>query len=217
VRRRATNDGQAPRTASTLYGAAAAEGDARERAIRTAYDLFSRHGTQVVGVDRIIATAGVAKMTLHRHFWSKDDLIARVLERRDERWTVGWLAPEIDRRAETPEARLLAIFDALGDWFRRNDYEGWLFINTLIETHDRTSLASKRAVMGLANVRSLVRELAGQAGLSDSDSFARQFQMLVFGAIVAALNGDPKAAEGAREVASLLLEDKRATTPASAP
>ena len=38
----------------------------RERVMRAAYDLFSRHGTRAIGVDAVIGEAGVAKMTLYR-------------------------------------------------------------------------------------------------------------------------------------------------------
>ena len=71
---------------------------ARERILDTAYELFSRHGTRAVGVDRIIAECGIAKMTLYRNFPSKDDLILAFLERRDELWTRAWLQAEAQRR-----------------------------------------------------------------------------------------------------------------------
>ena len=67
---------------------------ARERILDTAYELFSRHGTRAVGVDRIIAECGIAKMTLYRNFPSKDDLILAFLERREELWTRAWLQAE---------------------------------------------------------------------------------------------------------------------------
>ncbi len=55
--------------------------DGRERILDTAYELFSRHGTRAVGVDRIIAEAGTAKMTLYRNFASKEELIVAFLAR----------------------------------------------------------------------------------------------------------------------------------------
>src|SRR6187402_3319099 len=101
----------------------------RERILDTAYELFSRHGTRAVGVDRIIEEAGTAKMTLYRNFASKDDLIMAFLERREELWTRGWLQAEVQRRATEPRERLLAIFDVFGDWFALPDFEGCSFIN----------------------------------------------------------------------------------------
>ena len=93
--------------------------DGRERILETAYELFSKHGTRAVGVDRIIAEAGAAKMTLYRNFASKDALIVAFLAAREERWTRGWLQAEVERRAECARGRLLAIFDVFGEWFAR--------------------------------------------------------------------------------------------------
>jgi AcrR family transcriptional regulator len=66
----------------------------RERVLATAYELFSRHGTRAVGVDRIIEESGVAKMTLYRNFASTDELILAFLERREAEWTRAWLQGE---------------------------------------------------------------------------------------------------------------------------
>ncbi len=188
--------------------------DPRERVLHTAYDLFSRHGIQATGIDRIIAEAGVAKMTLYRTFPSKDDLVLAALERREEVWTWDWLEREVERRAATPSERLLAIFDAFDDWFGRDDYESCFFTNTLLEKHDRTGRIGAESVSRLANIRSLVRGLAVDAGIRDPDRFARQWQLLMWGSIIAADTGDVDAAGQARDVATLLLQ--REVDPAQA-
>src|ERR1700682_672117 len=82
--------------------------DARERLVTAAYELFSRHGVQAVGVDAIIERSGVARQTMYRHFGSKQDLVLAFLERREELWTHGWLAVEATRRADDPREQLLA-------------------------------------------------------------------------------------------------------------
>jgi AcrR family transcriptional regulator len=184
--------------------------DARERILGTAYDLFSREGVQTVGVDRIVADAGVAKATLYRHFRSKNALILAVLERREQLWTRSWLEQEIERRGQTPQARVLAIFDAFDEWFHRDDYEGCLFLNTLVETHDRTSSVGAEIAPRLDYVLTLVEGLAEEIGLRDAPGFARAIQLLMMGSIMAAFNGDIHAAQRARVVASLLLEHERA-------
>ena len=66
-------------------------GGARERVLGTAYELFHRHSLHTVGVDRIVAEAGVAKTTLYRHFPSKDELAVSVLARHQDVWLTGWL------------------------------------------------------------------------------------------------------------------------------
>jgi len=181
-------------------------GSGRERILATAYDLFSRHGTRAVGVDRIIAESGVAKMTLYRNFASKDDLILAFLERREERWTRAWLQAEVWERAATPGARMLAIFDTFGEWFAREDFEGCSFINVMLEVTDTGHPVHAASVLHLANIRDFLRELALEAGIDDADGVARQWHILMKGSIVAAAEGDVHAAARARELGELLLD-----------
>jgi AcrR family transcriptional regulator len=107
--------------------------EAKERILNAAYELFSQHGIGAVGVDTIIAKAGVAKMTLYRHFKSKEKLVLAFLARREARWTHEWLETEILAAANTPTDRLLAIFDTFDRWFQEPDFEGCSFINVLLE------------------------------------------------------------------------------------
>jgi AcrR family transcriptional regulator len=176
--------------------------------LRTAYDLFSRRGLSV-GIDRIIASARVAKMTLYRNFGSRDELLLAVFARREERWTYGWLLAEAERRGGNAEERLLALFDVLDEWFQRDDYEGCLFTNALIEVHDTKSPIGAASVRFLANIRGVVQRFASEAHVRDPGGFARQWQMLMMGSIVAAMNGDTDAAVRARDIGVLLLERER--------
>lgn len=177
----------------------------------TAYELFSLYGLQAIGVDRIVAQAGVAKTTLYHHFRSKDDVALAVLELRRERWTRGWLVVEVERRGRTAPERLLAVFDAFDEWFRRSDYEGCLFTAFLLETRNRKGPVAAAASAGLAEVRAFVGGWAGEAGVFDPERFAYDWHILMLGAIIAAVDGDREAALGARATASLLLESTLAT------
>ena len=179
----------------------------RERVMRAAYDLFSRHGTRTVGVDAVIGQAGVAKMTLYRNFASKDDLILAFLERREIHWTHGWVRAESQRRGKTPVQRLLAIFELFGEWFARPDFEGCSFVTTLLEVTNRDSTVRQASVKHLANIRSYLCELAAEAGVADPDSFARKWHILMKGSIIAAAEGDSQAAARARELGLLLLKE----------
>jgi AcrR family transcriptional regulator len=185
---------------------AGARRTARDRILDTAYELFSRHGTRAVGVDRIIAESGIAKMTLYRNFPSKDDLILAFLERRDELWTRAWLQAETHRRGTTAAQRLLAIFDTFEDWFARADFEGCAFINVMLELDDRDNPVRQATVRHLATIRGFVRDLATEAGIEDTDGFARQWHILMKGCIVTAAEGDVAAAARARQLGTLLLE-----------
>ena len=179
----------------------------RERISRAAYDLFSREGVRAVGVDAVIARAGTAKMTLYRNFSSKDDLIIEFLRRREQLWTQDWLRTESMRRGHTPREQLLAIFDVFSEWFGSPDFEGCSFLTTMIEVNDREHPVHQAAVGHLANIRSYIEKLAAEAGIGDIDSFARQWHILMKGAIMAAHEGDTAAAARARELGELLLKE----------
>jgi AcrR family transcriptional regulator len=191
--------------AGTEAGAAGRQ-SARERILDTAYELFSRHGTRAVGVDRIIAECGIAKMTLYRNFPSKDELILAFLERRDELWTRAWLQAETQRRGASPAQRLLAIFDTFEGWFRRDDFEGCSFINVMLEVVEPESPVRQATVRHLESIRGFVGSLAAEAGIQDPDGFARQWHILMKGSIVSAAEGDLEAAARAKHLGTLLLE-----------
>jgi AcrR family transcriptional regulator len=178
----------------------------QDRLLNTAYELFVRNGIGAVGVDRIVAEAGVAKMTLYRRFRSKDELVVAALELREQLWTKGWLAREVERRESSPEARLLAIFDLFDEWFRREDYEGCFFLNTFVESHGATSRTGAASVAKLENVRRFIAGLAAEAGIADAEGLSRKWRLLMIGAITAAREGDVDAALRAKEIAAPLLE-----------
>ena len=179
---------------------------ARDRIVDTAYDLFSRHGIRAVGVDRIVAESGVAKMSLYRHVASKDDLVLTFLQERERRWTNEWLRAEVERRGATPAQRMLAIFDVFGEWFLIEDFEGCSFINVLLEFDDRTNPVRQASVEHLGNIRAFLQELATEAGAADPAALAHQWHILMKGSIVAAGEGDQVAARRAQEIGQLLLE-----------
>jgi AcrR family transcriptional regulator len=182
--------------------------DARERILDTAYELFSRRGVRDVGIDEVIERAGVAKATLYRHFPSKDDLVIAFLERREQRWTLAWVEAEARRRGTTPEEQLLAIFELFDEWFHRDDFEACSFINVLLEMGPAHP-AGQASLRHLASIRSVVARLAQEAALRDPESFARSWHILMKGSIVSAAEGDAEAAQRARSMARLLIEQHR--------
>jgi AcrR family transcriptional regulator len=179
----------------------------RERVRQAAYELFSRDGVRAVGVDAVIARAGTAKMTLYRNFPSKNDLILDFLRRREQQWTREWLVAESSRRGETARDQLLAIFDVFAEWFAHPEFEGCSFLTAMIEVSDRDHPVHQAAVGHLANIRGYIESLAAEAGIGDTDSFARKWHILMKGSIMAAHEGDTAAAARARELAELLLRE----------
>jgi AcrR family transcriptional regulator len=180
----------------------------RERILVAAYDLFSRRGIRDVGIDEVVEKADVAKATLYRHFPSKDALVLAFLARREEQWTKGFVEAGARRRGKTPEERLLAIFDVFHDWFASPGFDTCSFINVLLEMGPQHEVGHA-SIAYLENIRSVVRELADEAGLRDTDSFARSWHILMKGSIISAAEGDLAAAKRAQAMARLLIEQHR--------
>ncbi|HST16903.1 MAG TPA: TetR/AcrR family transcriptional regulator [Gaiellaceae bacterium] len=181
---------------------------ARERILTTAYELFSRRGIRDVGIGEVVERASIAKATLYRHFPSKNDLVLAFLDRRERVWTRQTLEAGARRRGTTAERQLLALFDVLDDWFHRPDFESCSFINVLLEMRP-THPAGQAAIDHLNEVRGVVKELAGEAGLREVDSFATAWHLLMNGSIVSAAAGDTDAAQPAKELARVLIEQHR--------
>jgi AcrR family transcriptional regulator len=182
---------------------------ARERILETAYELFSHRGVHDVGVDELVERAGVAKATLYKHFSSKDELVLAFLEQREQIWTYGWVEREARRRGATPENQLLAIFDLFDEWFHGDDFEGCSFVNVLLEFGDLDHPVGRASAGYLENIRSVVRNLALEAGLRDPDAFALSWHILMKGSIVQAAEGDRGAAKRAQALGRILIEQHR--------
>ena len=185
----------------------------RDQLIDTALDLFNRNGYHATGIDRILAEAGVAKMTLYKHFGSKDALIQAALERRDERWR-DWFRNAVARRAETPRGRLLAVFDALDEWFDRPDFHGCMFIRAAGEFTELGDPIHAAAAEHQRLVLAELRGLAAAAGARRPARLAREIMLLVLGAIVATqVSGPVDAGQAAKKAAALLIEDALESDP----
>ncbi|MHA6204938.1 TetR/AcrR family transcriptional regulator [Dyella soli] len=102
---------------------------ARERILRTAHDLFYQEGIRATGIDRVIAEAGVTKVTFYRHFPSKNDLVQAFLEFRHERW-MTWFRKALGRHEDKG---VDAVVEAMREWFTQPDFRGCAFINTVVE------------------------------------------------------------------------------------
>ncbi len=178
---------------------------AHDRILETASRLFYERGIRAVGVDTIVAEAGVAKTTLYQHFKSKDDLIEAYLRASDGNLR-AWFAALLDAAGEPPEERLLAVFRQMGDWVARAGFRGCGFLNASMELANRAHPGSMVAAAHKDHVREAFAALAREAGISDADRFARELAVLLDGAFVgAAMQGTTAPFETAERAAALLL------------
>jgi AcrR family transcriptional regulator len=186
---------------------------ARERILEAAACLFYRDGIHAVGVDTIIAESGVAKMTLYRHFPSKDDLIAAYLERSNQRFW-AWLEGEMAGAAD-PRARLLRAFRALGRQATSPSCRGCGFQGAAAEFPDPAHPAHKVALAHKRQILERFTALGREAKLRSPETLARQLLLLMDGAWVAARMFGPRSPAAAVAEAARALIAARSTTRAS--
>lgn len=165
-------------------------GSGRDAILDTASQLFYEQGFHAVGVDLIVARAGVAKTTLYRHFPSKDDLIVAYLEAADERFRV-WFDASLDPHA-APAERLAGLFDALARLVTSPTCLGCAFQAAASEFPELTSAGHATALAHKRAVRARLRELAAEAGAADANALGDALLLLMDGAFCAARMYGPR-------------------------
>ena len=179
--------------------------DVRQRIVETAERLFYTHGIRAVGIDRIIAEAEVAKMSLYNHFKSKDDLILAVLQYREQQ-VEEMFAKSIDRHVRKGKDRLEAFFAALKQWFKRPGFRGCSFINASVELADSSHPAAKFAAAHKQRFHRLIEDCLFDRGGEKAAAHAPAIGLVVEGAIVSAvMNHSWKSADVARDAALAMV------------
>ncbi|WAP55362.1 TetR/AcrR family transcriptional regulator [Streptomyces sp. S465] len=154
---------------------------AARRVLDAAAELFYGQGINAVGVDLIAKRAGVTKKTLYERFGSKEALVAAYLRERDERWR-AWLTAEVEK--SPPAERVLATFDALAAWMRRENPRGCGFVNAAAELPDADHPA-RQVVAGQKRwLRTYLWQLCEEAGVAAPDELADELLLLHEGATV---------------------------------
>lgn len=175
----------------------------RERILAVARELFYRRGIHAVGVDAIAEAAGTNKMTLYRHFSSKDELVAACLRELvadiDAEWDAIAAAHPRD-----PKGELTAWLQHIGQWFIRESGRGCALANAAVELPDQDHPARRVIREHKSAVRERLIRLCCDAGLRDPEAVASQVFLVCEGARVAAqsLGSD----EPLRRLAALLKD-----------
>jgi AcrR family transcriptional regulator len=177
--------------------------DVRERILETASALFYRRGVRAVGVDLVVAEAGVAKTSLYRHFRTKDDLIAAFLHREDEDFWKRWDNTTQIHRSDA-EAELEAQLKWIGERVGRPNYRGCPQLNVAAEFPDLDHPARAVATAHKTELQRRLRGLAERLWAERPDELATQLSLLINGAFVSSqmFAGD--------EATSVLLATSRA-------
>jgi AcrR family transcriptional regulator len=174
-------------TASAAKSAAASRTPTpppRERILAVARELFYRRGIHAVGVDAIAETAGTNKMTLYRHFVSKDELVAACLREQAREIDAEWEAIAAAHPGD-PKGQLVAWLQHIGEWVAREAGRGCAFANAAVELPDQDHPARQVVREHKAAFRQRLAGLCRDAGLNDPEALADEVFLLCEGARVA--------------------------------
>jgi AcrR family transcriptional regulator len=185
-------------------------GSVRERLLQAADELFYEEGVHIVGIDRVLARAGVAKASLYGTFGSKDELVRAYLEGRGLR-----IQERIAKRIaghEGPRDRILSVFDQLSERVADGSFRGCAFINACAEGAPGATPAREVAAAHRAWRCDLFAKLARELGVPDPVETGRELSLLYDGALVASsMDSDSGAPATARKLAESLLDTRVAT------
>jgi AcrR family transcriptional regulator len=163
----------------------------RERILAVARALFYRHGIHAVGVDAIAEAAGTNKMTLYRHFESKDMLIAECLQELVAEFDLAW--HEIERAHEgDPLGQLRAWLRRVGEFKLSEADRGCAFINAAAELADKEHPARRVIERYKTTARDRLIDLCAKAGMVEPDLLADKMFLLCEGARASMQSLGPK-------------------------
>ena len=179
--------------------------DKRKAVLDTATNLFSEDGYHAVGIDRIIAESGVAKMTMYRHFPSKSFLVVEVLKERTR--VCQESMSDFVSGFKDPEARLKAVFRWHDQWYRSASFTGCMFAHAASEFKDKTHEIHQVTVEQKQQLTVFLRDILKQlVTVRKANELARVYIMLLDGATLnAQICGRKTAALDAWEAARKLL------------
>lgn len=179
----------------------------RDELVRKALQVFYREGFHATGMDKLVVETGVSKTSMYKHFRTKEELILAVLRLRDQNFR-NWFVRRIEDLANTPADQLIAAFDALGEWFREDNFRGCMFIKAGAEFQEADHPIHVQAAEHKRLLLDYLTDLANKAGAREPEKLACQLLLLKEGAIVTAVllrSCDP--AQDAREAAQVLLQN----------
>jgi len=157
----------------------------RARILAAAADLFYRHGIRAVGVESIAEAAETNKMTLYRHFASKDDLVAEYLRQAAKESENFWGELEQAHPGD-PLTQIRAWLKTMGEHVSNADERGCPLANAAVELPEKDHPA--RRVIEEAKTRQRMRliRLCEAARLSEPELLADELHILLEGARVTA-------------------------------
>ena len=139
---------------------------------RSARGLFYERGIRAVGVEAVVEDAGVTKMSLYRHFASKDELVVACLGEREAAFW-AWFDGKLAEHPGDPRAQILALFRDLAERATAPGFRGCPMTNAAIEFPEPDHPGRQVAETHKSELRARLRELAPGRGRRSRDAGRR--------------------------------------------
>lgn len=179
----------------------------RDQLLATAERLFYEQGFHATGIDRIVAAAGVVRMTLYNHFASKEALVAAVLQARHERFVASL---DTATAAAPPGQATRALVDAHGRWLEAYSRQGCIMIKAMGEFAEHSAEIHALATTAKHDLLARIEAAVARDSLDHQAGLARRLFMVLEGSNTAVvLLGMQTALADTRAIADALLAAAR--------
>jgi AcrR family transcriptional regulator len=156
----------------------------RARILAVAGELFYRDGIRAVGVDAVAEAAGTNKMTLYRHFASKDELVAEYLRESARLAAAAWDQLEAAHRGDAL-AQLRAWIARIAERLADPDERGCPLVNAAVELPEKSHPVRRVIEECKTAERTRLIQVCRATGLRDPDLLADELHLLLEGVRVA--------------------------------
>ena len=178
----------------------------KDKILATATELFHTRGINSTGVDTIVAVAGTTKMTLYKHFASKEDLILEVLQKSQLDFQT-WLSDKLNSTSKKPNDNIQQLFDYVEEWVNSPAFIGVGFIKASAEFPNEENPIHQLSHQQSREFRQFISKLAKQASIKDADGLALQLSLLFEGAMQAEqMKRGSGAIKYAKKAAKILID-----------
>jgi AcrR family transcriptional regulator len=178
---------------------------AKDKLLEAAKELFYTGGIHATGIDKVIETAGVTRMTLYKYFPSKDDLILAVLELKSSE-VLEQTRMRVEAAPGTAGDKIMALFMILQQFTEGDGFCGCTFTNAVAEYSDPSHPVHAAAAKHTEAARGYLIELCRAAGAKEPELLADQLSILLKGAVVlTAMEGSCQIIHAARAAAVALI------------
>lgn len=155
--------------------------NAREAIISAASKLFYTHGYNAVGVDDIVKSAQVAKMTFFKHFKNKNVLVEETLKYRNEKFA-NWFKECFENQTNTKKKYIERIIEVIEIWFSQKNFKGCFFLKAKSEIGSEVLRNQVLCNESINNLLKFIEKMAKRDGAHDPKLLANQLLTVIHGA-----------------------------------